>query len=442
MSAIGNQAPIPVPPPETPVQPLREVEPKRPRQYGKWLILLAIVGGSIAAYELWVKPRHAQQQAAKTAVSVRTAKILRGPFVQTVRVSGQTSARNFANITAPILRGPEANRSLVLMKLVKSGTMVNKGDFLAEIDTQSIRDHIEDVVDMVKQAGNDIEKRKAQQAVEQENLAQTMRVAKADFDKWSLEARAAETRTLLDQELIKLQVEEAEARYKQALADIEQKKIAHQAELRILEITLMRQKRHLERHQHDVERMIFRSPMAGLAVMNTIWRNSEYSQIQEGDSVSPGQSFMKVVSPGSMQLEATINQAEIGSFRVGLPATVGLDAFPGTTFPGKVYSIGALAVGGWRQNYFIRRVPVRIEINSNDQRLIPDLSAWADVEIAREDDALIAPLGAVRQEGGKYYVAVKTPNGFEDREVELGIASNTHVVIHSGVKEGDEVRLY
>jgi len=441
MSAIGNQAPIPVPPPEVPLQPLPEPRPRR-RSYWKLLILLAIAGASVAAYELWLKPRQMAQQAAKTAVAVRTAKITRGPFVQTVRVSGQTSARNFANITAPILRGPEANRSLVLMKLVKSGSTVAKGDFLAEIDTQSIRDHIDDVVDMVKQAGNDIEKRKAQQAVEQENLAQTMRVAKADYDKWQLEARAAETRTLLDQELIKLQVEEAEARYKQALADLEEKKMADQAELRILEITLLRQKRHLERHAHDVERMIFKAPMAGLAVMNTIWRNSEYSQIQEGDSVSPGQSFMKVVSPGSMQLEATVSQAQIGSFRVGLPATVGLDAFPGTAFPGKVYSIGALAVGGWRQNFYIRNVPVRIEINSNDQRLIPDLSAYADVEIAREDDALIAPLGAIRSAGGKYYVSVKTPNGFEEREVELGITNNTHAVILAGIKEGDEVRLY
>lgn len=440
MSVVGNQAPLPVPPPEIPISPLPAGEPKRKR-YWNWLVLLVIVGGAVASYELWVKPRHLQQQAAKQAVAYRTARVTRGPLVYSIRIAGQTSPRDFANITAPLLRGPDAGRAMVLMKLVPSGTMVKKGDFLAEIDSQSLRDHIDDVVDMVKQAGNDIEKRKAQQAVERENMSQTMRVAKADWEKWLLESRAAETRTALDQELIKLQVEESEARYKQALADLEQKKVSHAAELRILEITLERQKRHLERHSSDAKRMVFKSPMDGLAVMATIWRNTEYAQIQEGDTVSPGQPFMKVVSPGSMQLEASINQAQSSEFRVGLKATVGLDAFPGVTFPGKVYSIGALAVGGYRQNYYIRNVPVRVEILSNDPRLIPDLSAWADVEIAREDNALLVPLGALRSKGEKTFVSVKRPNGFQEQEVEIGLSNNIFAAVLSGLKEGDEVKL-
>lgn len=51
---------------------------------------------------------------------------------------------------------------------------------------------------MVKQANNDVEKRKAEQAVEWENLMQTVRSTKADFEKWKLENGASETRTTVD----------------------------------------------------------------------------------------------------------------------------------------------------------------------------------------------------------------------------------------------------
>ena len=86
-------------------------------------------------------------------------------------------------------------------------------------------------------------------------------------------------------------------------------------------------------------------------------------------------------------------------------------------------------------------MPVRVTINSADERLIPDLSAFAEVLTEKDDNALLAPAGAIHEKGGKTYVSVKTANGFEDREVELGIVNNTHASIVSGLKEGDEVRL-
>lgn len=344
MSAIGNQAANPVEKPEQ-IAPFPEPPGSGAKKFAKWLVLLALIGGVVAAYQFWFKP-HQAAQVAKTTVTFRTAKIARGDLTSSMRISGETSARNYANIIAPLLRGPESNRPLILLKLAKSGSFVKKGDFLAQIDAQASQDHIDDVIDMVKQASNDVEKRKAQQAVEWHALEQTVRVAKADFDKWTLENNASETRTVVDQEVIKLQVEETAARYKQYQADLVSKKISHGAELRILEITLGRQQRHLERHVIDIKKFAIKAPMDGLVVMQSIFRGSEMGQVQEGDQVTPGQSFMKVVNPASMQVDAVINQAAIGDLKIGLPAAIGLDAFPGLALKGKV--LQHRRTGGWR----------------------------------------------------------------------------------------------
>lgn len=406
----------------------------------RWLLLpLLLLAAGAAGYLVWAQP--APESKAANQITVRTAKSVAGPLTRTMRLTGQTSARVFAAITAPRLRGPERGNAMILTQLVKSGSIVKKGQLLAEIDSTATRDHIEDVKDMVKAAENDIVKRKAEQAVEWENLQQTIRVAKAELDKAKLEQKASEVRTVVDQELLKLSVEEAEAQYKQLQADLANKKISHDAELKILQVTYKRQVMHLERHESDVKRLVMHSPMDGLVVMMPIFRNGEFGQVELGDQVGPGQPFIRVVNPDSMQLEANVNQAEATALRLGMRAEVTLDAFPGAKFEGKIDSIGALATGGWRQNYFIRNIPIRVSISAHDARLIPDLSGAADITLETKPDVVRIPLEAVFTQSGKPTVLVRENGRFIRRPVELGIESNTHVEVVSGLKAGEEVAI-
>lgn len=438
MSAIGNPVPSPIQSPRVPAPAPGPEAPKRSRRL--WLLILAVVVvvGGVAAYLMLSRP---QAPAAPVAV-VRTVKVTSGVLERTVRVAGQTSARNFANIVAPLLRGPENRNSLILLKLVSSGTPVKKGDLLAQIDGQTLQDHIEDTRDTVQQSENDVKKRLAEQAVDYQALEQTARVAKGNYDKAKWEAQAAEVRTQIDQEILRLSVEEYEADYKAALKDLTLKKASQAAELRILEITQLRQKAHLDRHLNDVVKYTIKSPMNGLAVAQQIWRGGDMATITEGDQVFPGQPILKVVDLSSMQVEGSVNQAESEEFRIGQPARVALDAFPGLEFKGRVYSIGALAVGGRMQNFYIRSIPVRVAIEGLDPRLIPDMSASADVITGRsEPNSILVPLNAIRQEGKKTFAYVKKGQNFERHEVELGLRSGTHAVALAGLSVGDELRI-
>jgi multidrug efflux pump subunit AcrA (membrane-fusion protein) len=311
---------------------------------------------------------------------------------------------------------------------------------LAQIDMKSVEDHIEDVKDDVAQAESNIRKRKAEQSIDTENLQQNIRIAKSQLDKALLDQKAGETKTTIDQELLKLAVEEADAAYKQALADVEHKKISQAADLFILGVTKQRHDRHLERHAGDLIRYSMKSPMDGLAVVQQTYRNGEMHVIQQGDQVYAGQLFMKVVRPDRMQVEASINQSESDVFRIGQRCKILFDAFPGMSFPGTVYSIGAMATSGTRQNYYIRNVPVKIAIEGADPRLIPDLSASVDVIVTEQPNARQIPLAAIHSDaGGKEIVFVKKGDRFERRQVQLGLRNSTHAVVLSGVENGETV---
>jgi multidrug efflux pump subunit AcrA (membrane-fusion protein) len=73
--------------------------------------------------------------------------------------------------------------------------------------------------------------------------------------------------------------------------------------------------------------------------------------------------------------------------------------------------------------------------------VIPDLSSYADVQMEKQENTLLAPLGALHSRNGRSYVSVKTPAGFEERQVEVGLANNLQAAIKSGLDEGAEVKI-
>ncbi len=436
MSAITNPAPVVVPDKPSPVR--APIAPKKKSPWIGILITLAVIAAAVYAYRSYMK---APAPAPGAPAAVKTAKAVIAPLEVTLRVSGQTSARNFSTITAPLLRGPENRGSLVLLEMAKSGSQVKKGQLLVRLDAQSAQDHIDDLKDTLAQATNDISKRQAEQKVEWESMQQTLRVAKSSYEKAKLDYSAADVKVDLEKELLKLSMDEAEARYKQQQGDVAFRKASQASEIRILQLTLERHSKHMGRHTHDLERYTIMAPMDGLVVMSSVFRGGEMAQIQQGDQVFPGQQIMKVVDTRNMQIEGSVSQSDSSELRINQLAKVGLDAFPDVHLGGKLYSIGALAVGGWRSNFYIRSVPARVQIQGSDPRLIPDLSAHADLVLETLPDQLQVPAGAVQDENGKNFVSVRQGDRFEHREVKTGKHSFTHTSVLAGLKAGDEVRI-
>src|SRR5205823_8009147 len=106
-------------------------------------------------------------------------------------------------------------------------------------------------------------------------------------------------------------------------------------------------------------------------------------------------------------------------------------AFPGLRMKGKINAVGALAIGGWRLNYYVRNIPVRIAIEGADNRVIPDLSASADVLLHQADEAVMVPREAVQEEDGKPVVYVKQEGIFTPREIQIGELNNTKIAVIS-----------
>jgi HlyD family secretion protein len=143
----------------------------------------------------------------------------------------------------------------------------------------------------------------------------------------------------------------------------------------------------------------------------------------------------------SMIINATVNQVDVDILRIGHKAKVRFDAYPGLEVPATVAAIGAMTrTGGMRASY-VKDIPVILSIDKMDPRIIPDLSVSVDVAIESEENATVAPLSAVFRDSSDStpFVYVKKDNGWERRQIELGVTGNVYAAIRSGLKPGEVV---
>jgi hypothetical protein len=125
--------------------------------------------------------------------------------------------------------------------------------------------------------------------------------------------------------------------------------------------------------------MQIHSPLDGVVVLNTIWKEGVMGEVQEGDQVRPGVPFMQVVNPSAMQVRVLANQQDFPRLQIGQAAKVRLDAYPEMVFPARIEQLAPIGERGSFSEK-VRVFAVIVSIEGTDPKLMPDLSAAVDVD--------------------------------------------------------------
>lgn len=421
-----------IPPPAVPAAP----ETRPPLPWRGWLVAAVAVAVvlSIAGYI------HARRNTGLVVNSERTAVVRRGDLVRTLRVHGIVEAVQFYSVAAPRLMGQRGQDygSLIITKLTPGGTRVKPGDVLLEFDRQNqlknALDREADYKDYLEQ----IKKRSADQATQAAADQTELRQAENAVKAATLELKRNEVISQIDAEKNQENLDQAKAQLEQLRQTFELKRLARQADLHVLEIQRDRARNAMNYAQRNAEKLVVKSRLGGVVVLNSMWKAGQMAEVQEGDSVDAGRPIMQVVDPGAMQVRARVNQADIPYLDEALPVRIGLDAYPELNFQGKLERIGAIGVTS-SMSQRVHTFAVMFSISGSDPRLMPDLSAAVDIELQRRPAVLVVPRDAVVIAKDKAYVVTKNGSRTDTRAVRLGPASDSEVVIESGIEEGATV---
>lgn len=377
---------------------------------------------------------HAASRSAGGSQTTRAAIVEQKDFVHKVRVHGIVEAVESHTIAAPRLSGQGLN-TLIITRLVKNGSAVHQNDVLVEFDRQAQLKNVLDKEAEYKGLVAQISKKAAEQAAARAADETELKKAEDAQKTAELEVKKNEIVSKIDAEKNIQNLEQARATLQQLSQTFDLKRQAAKAELRILEIQRDRALTAMKWAENNTKKMVVRSSMDGVAVINSMWKGGSMSDVQEGDEVRAGFPFMQVVNPARMQIRARVNQADIEELREGQSVHIGLDAYPELAFTGKIESIAAVAQTSAFSGK-ARTLIVIFSIGGTDPKLLPDLSSAVDIELNRQPNVLVTPRDAVMAESGKNFVLVKSGSGYEKREVKLGAANDAEQVILSGVEKG------
>ena len=155
--------------------------------------------------------------------------------------------------------------------------------------------------------------------------------------------------------------------------------------------------------------------------------------VSPGDYVTAGQALASLEQLSVLKADFRLSEAALSAIKVGQTLNLEVDAYPGKSFPGRVYAIDP------RLAEDTRSIGVRASVPNDKSELRPGLFARVRLVIAERDGAVLVPEQAIVPQGEKLFVYVIEDGKAAMRPVELGVRQAGRVEVTSGVKPGDVV---
>lgn len=366
------------------------------------------------------------------ATEVRMEKVQRRDLVASVTASGQVQPHTKVDISADI-------SGRIVRLAVKEGQMVTQGQFLLEIDPSQYRANVERATAAVASA-------RSQAAQAKPSLAQAQR----NFDRLMALKKANPTLVADEQiEQLRTDVEVAQAQLEAANHAIDQATASYRDAASSLSKTTIV------------------APMSGRVTRLNVEQGETAIQ---GTFNKDAATMLTISDMSVLETKVKVDETDVSRIKIGDSTVVQMDAFPDTTFVGRVSDISNSSVtaattggtgGGSADQAIDYEVTIQLLNAPRDTR--PDFSSTAKIITSTRNNVLSIPIIAltVREDSAPPDTALtlarKAPtkqvgkrdvegvfvvganNKVTFRPVKVGIAGEKYFEVLSGLKEGEQI---
>ena len=364
------------------------------------------------------------------AVEVRTEQVQRRDLVSSVTASGQVQPQLKVDLSSDIT-------GKIVRLSVKEGQMVAKGQFLLQIDPQQAEA-------AVQRQDASLASAKAGMAQAEANLLQAQK---------SYERTAAIKKTnptlISDEQLEQLRtaVDVNKALYEASKHQVEQANAL------------------LSDARSSLGKTTIYAPMSGRVTRLNV-ENGETAIM--GTLNKDAATLLTIADMSVLETKVKVDETDVARIALGDSAVIQIDAFPDTTFIGRVTKISNSAVKGATTQASADQAvdyEVTIQLVNIPPETRPDFSATAKIITDTRKQALSIPIIALtvrenealtkgdtavglgkprpKKEVGKKDVegvfVVSKENKVTFRPVRVGIAGEKHFEVLDGLKEGDKI---
>jgi HlyD family secretion protein len=394
----------------------------------------------------------------ETGTTVSAEAVKKRDLEAIVSASGKIQAKRFVNMSA-------VQMGRVTRLAVEEGDRVKAGQFLLEIDPNSLRGTVERGEAAVAGARSSLAQARVNVETARANLALARDQANRQRELWKQQLT---TREALDQAESTLKVRETEL-------------AARETDIANREQMIKQETAQLSTSRYNLSQVTLTAPFDGIITRRNI---EEGENVVIGTMNNAGTQLLTIADMSVIEAEVEVDETEIPTVRIGQPAKITVDALPGQTFTGKVTEIGnspiqtsAAAAAGQQATNF----KVTVQFDSAIEAARPGFTCSAEITTATRKAVTSVPIQAMAVREVTYDASGKivreprdpkkkrrvtsgpeTPvsaaelkpgqtrkevegvfvlrDGFAEFEpVKTGIAGEKYFEVISGLKDGDQV---
>jgi len=318
------------------------------------LIVLAIGAGAGAYYIRRGGPE----------IQVNTSPITRGDIVDTVGASGTLQAVTTVQVGSQV-SGNISYLGADFNSIVKKGQVIAKLDpSLFDAQLQQARANLSQARANLAKSQSDLERAKVQLLDAQQKFTRSKELA------------AKQLLPQSDLDAAKIAVDTAEASLASQQATVSQTQAA-----------INQSQATVNQNQVNLDHTIIEAPIDGIIIQRSVDVGQTVAASMQAPTL-----FIIAADLTKMQVNANIDEADVGRIRPGQHVTFKVDAYPTDTFEGTVSQIRLQPVVV--QN--VTTYGTVIDVPNAQLKLKPGMTANVKVEIAKKSDALRVPNAALR----------------------------------------------
>ena len=305
------------------------------------VILLAVVGAGGAVF-------YANRP--EKEPEVKTLQVSRGDIIDGVGATGALQAVRTVTVGTQV-------SGIVQELYADFNSIVKQGQIVARLDPSILQTQVETANANLTNANANLER----QRVTLEDARQKLTRAR--------ELNARQLTTKVDLENAELAVKTAEAQMKSTQSSIVQAEAA------------------LNKAKVDLDHTVITAPIDGIVIKRSVDKGQTVAA-----SMSAPELFIIAADLTQMQVNASIDESDVGRMRPGQVVTFRVDAYPNETFHGAVNQVRLNPVTV--QN--VVTYSTVIDVPNPELKLKPGMTAQVTIEIARRENVLRIPNAALR----------------------------------------------
>lgn len=369
-------------------------------------------------------------------------RVEQGLFEIIVSGTGELEAMESTNITIPdVLEDRSVRiRSIAINDIVREGTVVAPGDYVATLDPGDVEERIRSTEDAFEMYRNNLDNAKIDSSLVLSDARDEIRQARD---------------LVLDQEIrLEQSVYESEAVQRQAQISLETAKRSLEQRQRNYSQLVRRHEMFIERAAENLKEqedqmtvlqqlkrdLRITAPSNGLVVYA---RDGNDEKIRVGSHVSRWSPLIATL-PDLTTLQSVVYVKEIDVSKVtpGLPVRVRIDAFPDQEFSGVVTRVAN--VGQEVPGEFFNAFKVEVKMSLNGEVLLPGMTSTNHIIVESDREALIIPRLAVFDdpELGSFVYKREGLSGVVKQQIRTNGENDLSFRLSEGLSAGDRVLLH